>query len=196
MISVKRMVVNIVGAVLTLLLTARLVYHTYRMFNNSMYQLTMPHKVTQILTLLAYVAIVAFLIAGIFAKVTKFSILGLVGLQIATILSFIVEIIFDRVAFNGLNFSAIGMMAIEYIVIIAIAVVLLLFFFNKINPIITFVLCLGGMIIYLIANLVYGMIVANVGIRTFLLGYIFEVVFYVILFGLPILAVALERKED
>lgn len=196
MISVKRMVVNIVGAVLTLLLTARLVYHTYRMFNNSMYQLTMPYKVTQILTLLAYVAIVTFLIAGIFAKVTKFSILGLVGLQIATILSFIVEIIFDRVAFNGLNFSAIGMMAIEYIVIIAIAVVLLLFFFNKINPIITFVLCLGGMIIYLIANLVYGMIVANVGIRTFLLGYIFEVVFYAILFGLPILAVALERKED
>ena len=61
-----------------------------------MYQLTMPHKVTQILTLLAYVAIVAFLIAGIFAKVTKFSILELVGLQIAAILSFIVEIICSK----------------------------------------------------------------------------------------------------
>ncbi len=192
----KRMAVNLIGVVLVLFLTIRLVINTYRLFTDSMYQLAMPYKVTQIITVLGYVTIVAFLIAGIFAKVTKFSIVGLLGVQVATIASFIIQIVLDRASFKYLQVGAIVTMVIDYVIVIAIAVVLLLFFFNKVNPIVTFGICFGGMVVYLVANLAYTLIVGSIGIKDLLLGYIGEVLFFGILYGLPILAVALERKED
>ena len=196
MISKKRMVVNIIGALLVLLFTIRLVYETYRMFTNKTYNLPMGYKVVQILTVIGYVTIVVFLVAGIFANVTKYSILGLVGIEVVSVASIIIQLILDNELLKDLKAAQIVMLVVENVVFVPIVVVLMLYFLNKISPVITFVVCFGGMFIFLVVNMIYLLKYSSISFVPALRGYIGEMIFYGIFFGLPILAVALERKED
>ncbi len=194
MISIKKTIVSIVGAVFVFLITLRLIINTVRFFGADATYFTVTTKVTTIIEIIAYASIVVFLVLGIFYKVSKFAIIGIV-VNPAVILFVAIFSIVSEKTFENMTTEQIVVGIIELVSLLAIIVFLALYFFNKTKLVFTLVSGVLGFIIYFVSNIIMFRH-QEVNVTWYILPYIREIVFSILLYSIPIIVTALDRKED
>ena len=194
MISIKKTIVSIVGAVFVFLLTLRSIINTVRIFGADATYYTITTKVTSIIEIIAYASIVVFLVLGIFYKVSKFAIIGIVVNPAVILFVAIFSIVSEKI-FESMTTEQIVVGIIELVSLLAIIVFLALYFFNKTKLVFTLVSGVLGFIIYFVSNIIMFRH-QEVNVTWYILPYIREIVFSILLYSIPIIVTALDRKED
>ena len=194
MISIKKTIVSIVGAVFVFLLTLRSIINTVRLFGAGAPYYTVTTKVTSIIEIIAYASIVVFLVLGIFYKVSKFAIIGIVVNPAVILFVAIFSIVSEKI-FESMTTEQIVVGIIELVSLLAIIVFLALYFFNKTKLVFTLVSGVLGFIIYFVSNIIMFRH-QEVNVTWYILPYIGEFVFSILLYSIPIIVTALDRKED
>lgn len=194
MISIKKTIVSIVGAVFVFLLTLSSIINTVRIFGADATYYTITTKVTSIIEIIAYASMVVFLVLGIFYKVSKFAIIGII-VNLAVMLFAAIFSIVSEKTFENMTTEQIVVGIIELVSLLAIIVFLALYFFNKTKLVFTLVSGVLGFVIYFASNMIL-LRYQGVNVTWHIMTFIGEFVFSILLYGIPIIVTALDRKED